>query len=176
MGVDFLSSDYINDEALSLINTYGTRDPFEIARQLGIKIYLRNDFKRLKGMYMVILRNRCIFINNNLCREAQRILCAHELGHDILHRELAKSKALQEFVLYDMKSRPEYEANAFASELLLPDEEVCQYLIDGYDVVQIAGIMNTDINLLLIKMAQLNKRGHNFKTPYMPSGDFIGKI
>lgn len=171
-----MSSDYINDRALNLINTYDTRDPFEIAKQLGIKIYLRNDFNSVKGMYMVILRNRCIFINNNLCHHTQRILCAHELGHDILHRELAKSKALQEFVLYDMKNRPEYEANVFASELLLPDEEVYQYVLDGYDIVQIASIMNTDINLLLIKMAQLNKRGYNFKTPYMPSGDFLGKI
>lgn len=171
-----MSNDYINVKVRSLIHTYDTRDPFKIAKQLGIKIYLRNDFKQLKAMYMVILRNRCIFINNNLCRETQRILCAHELGHDILHRELAKSRSLQEFVLYDMKSRPEYEANVFASELLLPDDEVLQYALDGYDALQIANLMNTDINLLLIKMARLNKRGYDFKTPYVPRGDFIGNI
>ena len=69
-------------------------------------------------MYKIIKRNRVIFINSNLPEYLQKIVCAHELGHDILHRHLAKNVALQEFMLYDMTSRPEYEANMVAADIL----------------------------------------------------------
>ena len=49
----------------------------------------------------------------------KRIVCAHEIGHDRLHRALAKKHGLQEFVLYDMATKPEYEANIVATEILL---------------------------------------------------------
>lgn len=79
------------------------------------------------------------------------MVCAHELGHDLLHRDLARRVCLQEFVLYDMKSRPEYEANLFASEILLPDNEIFTYAHDGYDIEQIAQMLYTDINLVALK-------------------------
>ena len=41
---------YIELEAEALAAKYGTRDPFEIARQEGIAVYFRNDFTKLKGM------------------------------------------------------------------------------------------------------------------------------
>ena len=50
---------------LRLVNRFGTRDPFAIAKGLGIRLYWE-DFNDLKGMYRVIKRNRCIFINQNL--------------------------------------------------------------------------------------------------------------
>ena len=94
----------------------------------------RDDFKNLKGMYKVILRNRYIFINSNLEPEMQALVCTHELSHDLFHRVFLKSSVFQEFVLYDTKSKPEYEANIFASELLLDDEVVYRFLKEGYDV------------------------------------------
>ena len=60
----------------------GPRDPFEIARQLGINVMLCENFGSLKGMYRVIKRNRFIFLNNSLDENMLRIVCAHELGHD----------------------------------------------------------------------------------------------
>jgi Zn-dependent peptidase ImmA (M78 family) len=63
---------------------------------------------------------------------------------------------LQEFMLYDMKSRPEYEANLFASEILLPDDAIFSYAHEGYDIEQIARILYTDINLIALKMASMN--------------------
>lgn len=45
----------------SLVRRFGTRDPFQIARELGISVLLCEDFGSLKGMYCVIKRNRFIF-------------------------------------------------------------------------------------------------------------------
>ena len=90
-----------------LVRRCGTRDPFRMARELGIHVY-EEDFGRLKGMYRVILRRRCIFINRNLDEDTRRIVCAHEIGHDRLHRALAQGSGLGDVMLYDMTARPEY--------------------------------------------------------------------
>ena len=55
----------------------------------------------MKGMYRVVKRTRFIFLNRDLTPQMQRIVCAHELGHDQLHRDLATTGAIQEFMLYD---------------------------------------------------------------------------
>ena len=86
----------MNAEQLSrvgekLVKRCGSRDPFEIARQLGINVMLCENFGSLKGMYRVIKRNRFIFLNNSLDENMLRIVCAHELGHDQLHRNMAKT-------------------------------------------------------------------------------------
>lgn len=90
-----------------LIKRCGTRDPFAIADDLGIKVMECDNFGPLKGMYRVIQRNRFIFINGDLPERMRQIVCAHEIGHDQLHRHLAKGGAIREFMLYDMSLRPE---------------------------------------------------------------------
>lgn len=160
-----MSLQYITKKGAKLVNRYKTRDPFKIAEELGIKVMFVNDFEVLKGFYRVIKRNRWIFINSNLSEKIQRIVCAHEIGHDQLHRELAKDDGLMEFALYDMESRPEFEANALAAQILLPDDEVLDYIYNGYDAEQISQFMDSDINLVALKCAQLNQNGYKFKTP-----------
>lgn len=142
----------MNAEQLSrvgekLVERCGSRDPFEIARQLGINVMLCENFGSLKGMYRVIKRNRFIFLNNSLDENMLRIVCAHELGHDQLHRNMAKTTPIHEFMLYDMKSKPEYEANIVAAEILMDSNEVLRYIYEyGYTAEQIASAMSTDIN------------------------------
>ena len=148
----------------ALVRRFNTRDPFEIAKGLGIEVLFCNNFGSLKGMYRVIKRNRFIFINADLSEQMQRIVCAHELGHDQLHRNLAKTGAIQEFMLYDMATKPEYEANVVAAEILLDSEEVLDYIYSyGYTIEQIATAMSSDINLVALKVAELNCRGHNLR-------------
>ena len=168
-----MSSDYIRKEAERLVKIHETRNPFQISKELGIHVLFDYDFKALKGMYKVIQRSRFIFINGNLSERDQRTICAHELGHDILHREYAKTSAFQEFMLYDMRTRPEYEANIFASELLLDNDDIFPLLYDEYDICQIAGALDEDMNLVLIKIDELRKQGYDVRAPYRPRSDFL---
>lgn len=147
-----------------LVRRCGTRDPFCIAKELGIEVLFCSDFGPLKGMYRVIKRNRFIFINEDLSPQMQRIVCAHELGHDRLHRNLAKGNALQEFMLYDMATKPEYEANIVAAEILLDTDKVLEYIYQyGYTSEQIARAMHTDINLVALKVAHLIETGYDLR-------------
>lgn len=163
----------ISEKALALISKYETRNPFEIAKALGVHILWTDEFTKLKGMYMIMKRNRFIVLNSNLDERTASIVCAHELGHDQLHRELAKLGGLQEFVLYDMSTRPEYEANIFAASLLLDESEMLDLIYNyNYDAEQIACAMNSDINLVALKVAELTTKGYQLKK-LESRGDFL---
>ena len=159
-----MSAKYLSKVGSDLVRRCGTRDPFRIAQELGVEVLFCDDFGPLKGMYRVIKRNRFIFINKDLSPRMQRIVCAHELGHDQLHRYLAKGNALQEFMLYDMATKPEYEANIVAAEILLDTDELLEYVYHyGYTSEQIARAMHTDINLVALKIAHLAETGHDLR-------------
>ena len=159
-----MSAKHLSKVGSDLVRRCGTRDPFRIAQELGIEVLFCDDFGPLKGMYRVIKRNRFIFINKDLSSRMQRIVCAHELGHDQLHRHLAKGNALQEFMLYDMATKPEYEANIVAAEILLDSDEILEYIYDyGHTSEQIARAMHTDINLVALKIAHLAETGHKLR-------------
>lgn len=159
-----MGGEYLSKVGERLVRRCGTRDPFRIARELGIEVLFCGDFGPLKGMYRVIKRNRFIFINQDLSPQMQRIVCAHELGHDQLHRSMARTGALQEFSLYDMTTKPEYEANIVASEILLDTAEVADYVYRwGYTSQQIAHAMETDINLVALKIAHLAEIGYDLR-------------
>ena len=147
-----------------LVRACGTRDPFSVARDLGIEVMYRDGFGPLKGMYRVIKRNRFIFINQDLPEPMRRIVCAHEIGHDQLHRHLAQGGAIREFMLYDMTIRPEYEANVVAADMLLDTEEILEHIYqDHYSMEQIAKAMGTDRNLVALKMECLSNAGYDLR-------------
>ena len=164
--------DYIRTIAHELITKFDTRDPFELCKAIGVEVFYA-DLGNLKGMYKYLKKNRFAVINENLDVYTRTLVCAHELGHDILHQDLAKKICLQEFILYDMRSRPEYEANLFASEILLPDEKIFTLAREGYDVEQIAKELCTDVNLVAIKVASMNTRGYRFNTIDSPKCNFL---
>jgi Zn-dependent peptidase ImmA (M78 family) len=166
--------EYIQNVANKLINKFDTRDPFKLCEAIGVQVFYA-DLGSLKGMYKYLKKNRFAVINDNLDPFTKMLVCAHELGHDILHQDLARRVCLQEFVLYDMKSRPEYEANLFASEILLPDDRILTLAHDGFDIEQISLELCVDINLVALKVSSMNTRGYKFKSTMDIKSDFLRK-
>ena len=168
-----MSQEYIRKKAREIFCQYATNDPVQIAHDLDIGIKYA-DIGALKGLYTIVLDKPFIVVNQNLSEAEQQIVLAHELGHHLLHQHFVQADGLRETVLYDMSSKPEYEANVFASQILLPDDEILDHIYNGYDAEQISRIMNTDINLVALKCAQLNQSGHKFNTPSY-SSNFLNK-
>lgn len=164
----------IQEQVEELIRQYGTRDPDELAACLGIHIYERSDFHQLLGMYAVLDGRRCIFLNANIDEGQRRMILSHEIGHDRLHQEEGQRQGLFEFTLFNMTRRNEYEANVFAAHLLLEDEEVHSLAMEGRDVVSIARLFKVDINLLLIKLVEMKKKGYPMRRQELPDPDFLG--
>jgi Zn-dependent peptidase ImmA (M78 family) len=173
----------IYKKARALIKKHSTRNSAKIAEHLGIKIYYRDNFTDLLGMYTVIQRQRCIFLNNNLNYENSQLVIAHEIGHDIIHRRMAKNSGHKEFMLFDMNSRPEYEANAFAAHILLDEKEIETLITEQIPLEIIAKQLNTNINLLTIKIIEMTKLDFNFgqkfdlkRLPQPPKSNFLKNL
>ena len=149
--------------AESIVQRFGTRNSDRIASDLGIHV-LECPLGNLKGMYKIVERNRFVFLNTHLGEVMRGIVLLHEIGHDQLHRKEAEQ--FQEFNLFDMAANQmEYEANLFAAQVALPDEEILEYVHQQYTDAQIAQIMSSDINLVALKISELARRGHKFRVP-----------
>ena len=86
----------------------------------------------------------------------QRVVCAHELGHHLLHREEASRGFFDDYDLYRMENRFERDANLFASLLLLPDkavEEFCRPENRGLSVGEAARLWETTAELFAIRLS-----------------------
>lgn len=171
-----INAESIHSKAKEVVRQCGTRNTLRIAKELGIRVYYRDDFEDLLGMYSYKWKHRLIFLNSRLDDYDLQMVCGHEIGHDLFHRELAKEDALKEFVLFNMKNSAEYEANAFVAHVRIDDGEMIDRMKQGYDVVQIAAALETNINLMLIKMNELNRMGWRLNLPYVPHGDFLRNI
>ncbi len=120
---------------------------------------------RERGAYTVIERQPIIFYKQDLHPVMKQIVLGHELGHHYLHRaEIADCGIFKEFNIFDMRDNHyEYEANVFAAQIMLPDDEILEYIMNGFDISQIASAMCSDINLIALKVAEMNRRGYKFR-------------
>ena len=166
------------DAALAekLIAEFETRDPFRIAFLMDIAVkYI--DTKRQKRLCAFFDDIPFIFINQNLSEEMRRMTCAHELGHILLHKDILSGNIpLLEYELFDIHSSAEYEANVFAANLLIDEEELLNLMKEGRDMVEIASAMNINVNLLMIRIIEMQKEGKALNAPFRPSKEFLGKI
>lgn len=121
---------WIKETVMDLTNQHQSLNPFKIAENLKINVLLLNLHYEIQGFYRYEQRNKYIVINNNLSEVEQRFVCAHELGHAVLHPR-SNTPFLRDSTFFSV-DRLEVEANTFAVELLLPDD-----LIKGYGDTQL---------------------------------------
>jgi len=113
---------YIYDMVQELIEKYSTRDPYELCDALGI-MYRIADLGSLKGFFTLVAGEPVIIISKDIDEHQQREVCAHELGHALLHMDIAKEECLHEFEVFNMRDKTEAAANLFAAHLLIDEEQ-----------------------------------------------------
>ncbi|MED2792084.1 ImmA/IrrE family metallo-endopeptidase [Bacillus wiedmannii] len=127
----------IKEYALKIAEKHATTNPFEIARRKNI-IVLFEDLGNTLGFYNTYKRFKFIHINNQIDETTQRFVCAHELGHAVLHPK-SNTPFLRNQTFFSV-DRLEIEANTFAVELLLTDEMVSAYGNSCLSIQEIAEI------------------------------------
>ena len=153
---------FITEMSQSLVLRYSTRDPFFICDALDVLVRFK-DLGSVKGIYTFYKRNRFIIINSGLCDNEKKIICAHELGHDLLHRNMAKNAHLYDKHLNDLSLKPEFEANVFVAELLISDKSVISGIDFFTTASSLAGELGVSDALLKLKCAIMKNRGINLK-------------
>ncbi len=112
-------------KANSLVRKFGTRDPFRIAKELGF-IVLYTPMRGIRGFYQRVKRCHIIYIDNMLSEQDARFVCAHELGHAMLHR--GTNRIFMDTHTHFAVGRYETEANHFAVDLLFGDDDLQDFL------------------------------------------------
>lgn len=111
--------------ANSLVQKYGTRDPFKIADVLGYTI-IYTPLVGVRGFYQYIKRCHIIYMDNSLEDNVAGFVCAHELGHSFLHQ--GYNRIFMDTRTFMVTSRYETEADHFAADLIYDDYDLQDYL------------------------------------------------
>ncbi len=170
----FIKTDDIVRKVQRLKEMTDSCDPFQIASDLNIMVIERNFEKQL-GMYTKILSTPFIFLKNDLDDFTKRIVLLHEIGHHVLHGKILDRDDVKADDLTRASSKMELEANYFAAELSIPDEEILDLIKQQYSSPQIAQILTTNNNYIALKVELLNKKGHNLNRQEY-SADFMNYI
>lgn len=108
----------IKEIVAGIFETYGTSNPFELCEYLDIKIIRSNLGNEIKGFFQRTTEGyEIIHINSELDEHEVKYICAHELGHAILHTDMSLSFFIENSM--QVKNRYEIQADRFAAELLI---------------------------------------------------------
>ena len=163
----------------SIIDKYDETDPFKLCDEMGIIVLsapMGMGESACKGFFLSQSRIGSITVNSDLSPDFRRVICAHELGHAVLHKNAAGS-GFHDFSLLDSGGRLEYEANVFAAELLMSDEEVLSVIDEEKSVFSAAARLYVPAQMLDFKLRIMKSKGcSGFKVPLNSQSNFLKNI
>lgn len=144
-----------------------------IAEKLGISVRKEPMEASVSGMLFVRKDEPTIVINSSHHIHRRRFTLAHEIGHFILHQQYIQQDEPYfvdtSFTFFRNRDsstgiiKQEIEANNFASELLMPEEEILKYFkykkidfFDGFSIKGLAKAFNVSEQAMAIKIGQLS--------------------
>lgn len=137
----------ISSKVKSLVRKYGTRNPFEIIKSMNV-IVVFYPLEGVKGFYQYFQRNNIIYIDERLSDHEKLFVCAHELGHMLMHK---KANA----IFMDSRTqlntdKYETEADQFAMNLLISDEMIEEHL--DFTTSQLSRLFGYERKLIELRM------------------------
>ncbi len=160
----------IIDASDEVLNNYGGNNIFQTAENSGAKVWQRS-LGALKGFYVFEGGCRYIVINDELDAVTKTVVCAHELGHDVLHRELADG-GIRETTLFLKNNKTEREANLFAANILISDSDILEELSYHDNASAVAASLGLPVEIIEYKLEILNFKGFKFNCSGVRS-DFL---
>lgn len=141
---------WLKNIVVDLTKKFNTTCPFELSSKLNINIVEWDLHEEINGFYKYDRKNQYIYINQNLSDEWKKVVCAHELGHALLHARL-NTPFMKRNTLFSV-NKVEREANRFAAELLIPDDINCG---ESESINYIASLHNVPVELVRLKCEKL---------------------
>ena len=129
---------WIDEYVSGVIDYCYSQDIFEIYNTLNINIErIDKDDYLLQGNEALYIRNyfglETVFIKDDLPYKYEKFILAHELGHALLHTEIAKAAYNSKLI---NGGKLEKQADYFALKLL--DIKIDEDLYEGYTLEQLA--------------------------------------
>lgn len=136
--------------AHTLAVNHETRAPSDICVALGITIHYHTLID-CRGYYMKALGRPYITVASDLPEHVASFVCAHELGHHILHKNL--NRVFMDYRTYNVPGRYENEADKFAAHLMWGHpplfEEQC---LSDQEIAECLNVPVCNINARLLEL------------------------
>ncbi len=161
-------NEMIFDQAQRCRKRFHTSDPFELLESMGVVLVysLKYPHNGLRGYCTVMNRTKYVVINANQPWEEQRVVAGHEAGHLILHKTLLKTGAMSDLDVYHVKSQLERQANFFAADFLIEDDEALEVIhSEDKDFFDTAKELLIPAPFLAFKLYSMIRRGYNMSMP-----------
>lgn len=137
----------IQKRVRKLVRFYQSNNPFEIIKGMNV-ILVFYPLEGVRGFYQYFQRNNIIYIDEHLPKHEQLFVCAHELGHMLLHRQA--NAIFMDSRTFLNTSKYEQEANKFAMQLLLPDDVIRDY--EEFSIEQISRLTGYSKKLIELRL------------------------
>lgn len=108
--------------ANNLVKKYKTNNPFELANYTESLVSREPLPVDTLGFFSNKYRIKIIHISNDIPYSLAKFVCAHELGHSLMHPDINTSFLINRTFL--SVDRIEREANTFGIEIIIPDNEL----------------------------------------------------
>ncbi len=157
-------NDMIKSQIVRLVNKHKTRDPFDIAFGENI-IVVREPLGSIYGYYSKYVRQPFIHVNSDLDKRSQIFTCCHELGHAVIHAD-SNTQFLRYETFFSV-DRLERQANSFAAELLISDDDIKQFFGTGLCISRVAKELQVREIFVEYKIKNMSVDYLDHKTEYM---------
>lgn len=159
-------------------------NPWQLAEQAGAAV-ARRDFgdEGGDGLYVWDGDRGLIVVNSSLRSSRARFTVAHELGHHEMHRYDTDHLVIADWDVSNDDEDQEKEANAFAANLLAPDEALAEHLgdragpdITADDVVELMGSLGLSYQALVYRLFNANLISASHRNNLHAAGDVERRV
>ena len=157
---------------------YDETDPARLCRDMDILLCqepMGRSKECCKGVFVHRLGVSCITINSELSPTFRRIITAHELGHAVMHRR-ENIRYFHDYTYFDAINRYEKEANYFAAELLLSDEDVMSVMNEDTTFAEAASKLYVPFGFLDFKFRLMKWKGYQIAPPMTTKANFLNNV
>jgi len=131
----------------------------KILNYLGIKLEEKNLSNDISGE--ICLKTNELYIEKKHPKARKNFTIAHELGHFCLHQDINDKFEDQIFFRGAVSDVLEFQANNFASELLMPEREFLDKIKSGMNTIQkLSEYFGVSTLAIRVRAKQLNITGH----------------
>lgn len=134
-----------------------------LAKALGYEVYQASfTDNAISGGANFQKQGGKIYLNRNDSPTRQRFTLAHELGHCIMHREYYRNGILERIDMFrnpENHSQEEVEANAFAANLLMPEQMVREMWKRWGSTEILADIFKVSLSAMSYRLYNLHLKG-----------------
>ena len=171
-------NDTIYAQAEKLQKKYHSRDPFELLDAMNVIVMFSDSYPRdgLKGFCTIQHKTRYVVINEKLSDAEQRVVAAHELGHIVVHNTDLKIGAFKDNDIYMATGKKEREANFFAADFLIADEDVIELMKTcDANFFNVAKALSIPAPFFAFKLYSMVERGYAMRVPVDLDSAFLAR-